>query len=215
MTQTTTYTNEQLVSMIRNGEDADTAFEQLFINLRPVILSEAKMYVGKMTTYDREDLIQEGHIVIWKTTGTFKGGNFRTYFTSAIKRHYINLYRSYTLKNLVCIAETDDFGCYGYTTQTLVESDYAKAYREKHREECRRSNAKRKAEKEAERIAAGLPKPEPKPRKPRQSRFTDEEKRQRNLESSKRYNAAHREEVNRKRRERYAAKKAAAAAAMA
>ena len=159
--------------------------------------------------------IQEGHIVIWKTTKTFKSGKFRTYFTSAIKRHYINLYRSYTLKNLVCIAETDDFGCYGYTTQTLVESDYAKAYREKHREECRRPNAKRKAEREAERIAAGLPKPEPKPRKPRQSKFTDEEKRQRNLESSKRYNAAHREEVNRKRRERYAAKKAAAAAAMA
>ena len=215
MTPTTTYTNEQLVSMIQNGKNTDIAFEQLFINLHPVILGEAKMYEGRMTTYDRDDLIQEGHIVIWKTAGAFKSGKFRTYFTAALKRHYISLYRSYTLKNLVCIAETDDFGCYGYTTQILVESDYAKAYREKHREECRRSNAKRKAEKEAERIAAGLPKPEPKPRKPRQSRFTDEEKRQRNLESSKRYNAAHREEINRKRRERYAAQKAAAAATMA
>ena len=212
---TATYTNEQLVSMIQNGENTDFAYEQLFVNLRPVILSEAKMYQGKMPIYDREDLIQEGHITIWKATGTFKSGNFQSYFASAIKRHYISLYRDYTLKNLICIAETEDFRGYGYTTQTLVISNYATAYREKHREECRRSNAKRKAEKEAERIALGLPKPGPKPRKPRQSKYTEEEKRLRNLESSKRYNEAHKEELSRKRKERYAAKKAAMAAAAA
>ena len=208
---TATYTNEQLVSLIQNGDN--DALNQLYINFTPLILSESKMYLGRMTTYDQDDLMQEGLITIWKAASTFKKGGFGSYLKAALKKHFINLYRDYTLKNMVCIAETDDFGGYGYTTQTLVESDYAKAYREKHREECHRSYLKRKAEKEAERIAAGLPKPEPKPRKPRQSRFTDEEKRQRHLECSKRYNEEHREELNRKRRERYAAKKAAAVTA--
>ena len=207
MTMTATCTNEQLVSMIQSGEDATSAYEQLFINLRPVILSEARMYQGKMTTYDREDLIQEGHIIIWKTTGTFKSGNFRTYFTTAVKRHFINLYRDYTLKNMVCIAETDDFGGYGYTTQTLVESDYAKAYREKHRQ-CKAWYEKKKA---------SQPPKEPKPKKAPE---TKEERSKRIMAYQKEYYAAHpdklaeRREKNRIReRERRAAKKAAATAA--
>ena len=203
---TATYTNEQLVSMIQSGDN--DALNQLYINFTPLILSESKMYLGRMTTYDQDDLMQEGLITIWKAAGTFKKGGFGTYLKAALKKHFINLYRDYTLKNMVCIAETDDFGGYGYTTQTLVESDYAKAYREKHRAQCKAWYEKKKA---------SQPPKEPKPKKAPE---TKEERSKRVMAYQKEYYAAHpdkleeRREKNRIReRERRAAKKAAAVTA--
>ena len=207
-------TNEELADMVQSGKDTDAALSQLFVNLRPVILGEAKMYQGKMVTYDADDFLQEGFITIWKSAMGFKGGSYLSYFKSAVRFHFINLFRSYTAKNLVCIAETEDFQGNGYNTQTLVVSDYAERQREKHREECRRSYAKRKAEKEAERIRLGLPKPERKPRKPRESRFTEAEKLERHRASARAYYEDHKDEQLRKRRERYAARKLAMAAAV-
>ena len=202
---TATYTNEQLVSLIQNGDN--DALNQLYINFTPLILSESKMYLGRMTTYDQDDLMQEGLITIWKAASTFKKGGFGTYLKAALKKHFINLYRDYTLKNMVCIAETDDFGGYGYTTQTLVESDYAKAYREKHRAQCKAWYEKKKA---------SQPPKEPKPKKAPE---TKEERSKRVMAYQKEYYAAHpdklaeRREKNRIReRERRAAKKAAAMA---
>ena len=52
-------TNEELVDRISAGEEI--AYEQLFRNLRPVILHEAAMYLNKMETYSLEDLVQEGN----------------------------------------------------------------------------------------------------------------------------------------------------------
>ena len=202
---TATYTNEQLVSLIQNGDN--DALNQLYINFTPLILSESKMYLGRMTTYDQDDLMQEGLITIWKAASTFKKGGFGSYLKAALKKHFINLYRDYTLKNMVCIAETDDFGGYGYTTQTLVESDYAKAYREKHRAQCKAWYEKKKA---------SQPPKEPKPKKAPE---TKEERSKRVMAYQKEYYAAHpdklaeRREKNRIReRERRAAKKAAAMA---
>ena len=42
----TTYSNETLVEMIIAGDEA--AYEQLFRNIRPIILHEAAMYKHKM-----------------------------------------------------------------------------------------------------------------------------------------------------------------------
>ena len=75
--------------------------------------------------------------------GGFKKGLFRGYFGSAIRKRLVNIYRSYTLKNFVCIDEQVD--CRGNVTKTMVESDYARAYREKHREQCSAWYAKKKA----------------------------------------------------------------------
>ncbi len=70
-----TYTNEELVSIIAAGDDA--AYEQLFRNLAPITLHEAEMYRGKMDTYSTEDFLQEGNIVAWRSSagGTSTAAN--------------------------------------------------------------------------------------------------------------------------------------------
>lgn len=127
----TNLTNEELVERISAGEEA--AYKQLFRNLAPITLHEAEMYSGKMVTYGTEDFLQEGNITAWTILekGSFKKGSFAAYFGTAIRRHLVNIYRDYTLKNLICIDEQED--CRGNITRTMVEADYAKAYREKHR----------------------------------------------------------------------------------
>ena len=69
----TTYRNEELIDLIRSGDEA--AYEQLFRNIRPITLHEAAMYRGKMETYDTEDFIQEGNIVAWEiiSRGNYSG----------------------------------------------------------------------------------------------------------------------------------------------
>ena len=64
-------TNEELVERIRTGEAE--AYGQLFYNLRPVILHEAAMYIGKMDTYSLEDLVQECRITCWEVISRATG----------------------------------------------------------------------------------------------------------------------------------------------
>jgi len=201
---TAVMTNEELVSLIQNGEELECAYQQLFINLKPIILGEAKMYRSQMIDFDTDDFLQEGHILVWEliSSGGFKGGKFANYYTTAIRRRYINLYRSYTLKNAIRISESEDLYNYGYQVCTLVESDYAKQYREKHREQCKAWYERKKARESAERLAQGIPAPERK--KPvRQAKFTEEERKERHRQRSLEYYRTHREECNRKKRERY------------
>ncbi len=199
------FTNEELI--IRAEEGSEEALEQLFRNLRPIILHEAEMYRDKMTTYDTDDLIQEGNILAWEiiVKGNFKTGKFSTYYTSAIKKRFVNIYRDYTLKNLVCIGEHED--CRGNVTSILVESDYAKAYREKHRQHCKAWYEKKKA---------AQPPKEPKPKQ------TKEEKAAKMKAYQKEYYAAHPEKLEERRtkarayqKAKYEAKKAARMAALA
>ena len=199
------YTNEELVEMITNGEEA--AYEQLFRNLAPITLHEAEMYRGKMETYGTEDFLQEGNIVAWEIIirGNFKGGKFSTYFGAAIRNRLIRIWRDYNLKNLVCIGESED--CRGNITRILVESDYAKEYRQKKAEQNKRWYEKKKAAQP------------PKEKKPPMTR---EERSKKVMAYQKEYYAAHpdklaeRREKNRiKERERRAAKKAAKLAAEA
>ncbi len=138
-----TYTNEELVSIIAVGDDA--AYEQLFRNLAPITLHEAEMYRGKMGTYSTEDFLQEGNIVAWEiiSRGNFKGGKFSTYFGGAIRKRLIRIWRAYNMKNLVCIGESKN--CWGNITRILVESDYAKEYRQKKAEQQKRWYEKKKA----------------------------------------------------------------------
>jgi hypothetical protein len=200
------HTNEELVSIIAATGDEE-AYEQLFRNIDPITLHEAQMNLGKMDTYDREDFLQEGRILAWTiiSKGSFKKGLFRVYFGSAIRKRLVNIYRTYTLKNLVCIDEQVD--CRGNVTRTMVESDYARAYREKHREQCRAWYAKKKATQ---------------PLKEKKPPMSKEEKIARQVAYQKEYYAAHpdklaeRREKNRIReRERRASRKAAMMAAMA
>jgi hypothetical protein len=161
------------------------------------------MYLGKMDTYDREDFLQEGRILAWTiiSKGSFKKGLFRVYFGSAIRKRLVNIYRSYTLKNLVCIDEQVD--CRGNVTKTMVESDYARAYREKHREQCRAWYAKKKASQP------------PKEAKPK---MTIEEKRAKAAAYQRVYKEAHPEKYERRKameRERQRRKAAERRAAMA
>lgn len=133
------YTNEELVSLISQGEEA--AYEQLFTNLKPITLNEAKLYRGKMPTYDSEDFIQEGQITIWKiiSRGNFKSGKFAAYYTTAIRFRLRNIYRDYCLKNPITLADAADERGEGYNKAILTEANYVEAYREKHRRHCRES----------------------------------------------------------------------------
>ena len=197
------HSNEELVSIIAATGDEE-AYEQLFRNIDPITLHEAQMYLGKMDTYDREDFLQEGRILAWTiiSKGSFKKGLFRVYFGSAIRKRLVNIYRTYTLKNLVCIDEQVD--CRGNVTKTMVESDYARAYREKHREQCRAWYAKKKASQP------------PKEAKPQ---MTIEEKRAKAAAYQRAYKEAHpekyvrRKAMERERQRRKAAERRAAMAA--
>lgn len=195
----TNLTNEELVSIIQSGDEA--AYDQLFHNLRPVMLHEAAMYMNKMDTYGLEDLIQECQIVAWEiiSRGNFKGGRFSTYYGAAVRNHLIRIFRDYNLKNLVCIGDAED--CKGNITRILVESDYAKEYRIKKAAQQKRWYEKKKAEQA------------PKEKKPP---MTKEEKIARQVAWQREYYATHpdklaeRREKNRIReRERRAARKAA------
>ena len=124
------YTNEELVTMIRSGEE--DAYGQLFRNLRPVTLHEAEKYLGTMDTYTMDDFLQEGMITAWKIIqkGNYNPdtARFSTYFGVAIRRQLIRIFTGYSLKNFMCIGEVEDY--HGTIIRTLAESDYAKRQRE-------------------------------------------------------------------------------------
>ena len=192
-------TNEELVSIISETGD-NGAYEQLFRNLAPITLHEAEMYRGKMVTYSTEDFLQEGNIIAWQiiSKGSFKSGRFATYYGAAIRKRLVNIYRDYTLKNLICVGESED--CRGNITKMMVEADYAKAYREKHRAQCKAWYEKKKA---------SQPPKEPKPKKAPE---TKEERSKRIMAYQKEYYAAHPEKLEERRakaRERERTKRAA------
>jgi hypothetical protein len=195
MKKYTDYTNEELVEMITNGEEA--AYEQLFRNLAPITLHEAEMYRGKMDTYSTEDFLQEGNIVAWEiiSRGNFKGGKFSTYFGGAIRKRLIRIWRDYNLKNLVCIGESED--CRGNITRILVESDYAKEYRVKKAGQQKRWYEKKKAER-------ALTQP-PKEKKPP---MTKEERSRKVMAYQKEYYATHPEKLAERREKNRIAEKA-------
>ena len=180
-------TNEDLITAYRStGNEA--CLEELFQSLKPIILHEARMYKGKMDIYDTDDFLQLGNILAWEiiTKGSFKGGSFAAYFGSALRKRLVNIYRDYTLKNLICIGEHED--CYGNLTRTLAEADYAKAYREKHRAQCKAWYEKKKA---------AQPAREPQPKQ------TVEDKKAKIAAYQKAYYAAHPEKYEeRKAKER-------------
>ena len=184
------YTNEELVSLI--GEGNDEAYDQLFLNMKPITIKEAKKYLGKMPTYDMEDFIQEGQIIIWKiiSRGNFKGGCFASYYTTAIRFRLCNIYRDYCLKNAIVLREKADEKGEGYNKAILAEATYAETYREKHRRHCRESYARKKAREAEVRKAAGIPEPQPK---------APQTKDERNAKALAYYHA-HKEEINAKKK---------------
>ena len=88
---TAAMTNEELVDQIQRGVETECAYQQLFINLKPIILGKAQMYRSQMINFDTDDFLQEGYILVWKiiSNGRFKGGKFANYYISAIRRRYI------------------------------------------------------------------------------------------------------------------------------
>ena len=193
----TNLTNEELVERISAGEEA--AYEQLFTNLRPVILHEAAMYIVKMETYSLEDLIQECHITCWEVISrgnwSEEKGKFSTYYGGAIRNKLIRLFRDYNLKNFICIGEQEDY--HGNITRILVESDYAKEYRRKKAEQQKRWYEKKKAERT-------LINP-PKEKKPP---MTKEERSRKVMEYQKRYYAEHPDKLAERREKNRIAEKA-------
>ena len=197
----TEYTTEQLVELISAGETQ--YYEQLFTNLRPVILHEARMYIGTMDTYGVDDLIQEGWIVAWEiiSRGSYKAGSkFSTYFGAAVRYRFCRIFRDFNLRNLVCVGEAEDL--HGNVIRTLVVSDYAKEYRKKKAAQQKRWMERKRAEE---------------PVKEKKPPMTKEERNRKIVEYQRRYYAEHpdklaeRREKNRlKERERRARRKAQA-----
>ena len=157
--------NYLISTLIKTPSDSST-LELLTQMLRPIILYEALKYRTSLS-YDTDDYIQEGRILIWKIAlqGRYRRGSFKRYFATAIRYRLSNVFRDYVLRNFVCVkysisgengssSRGSSMGIagfvdtYGNSYQVFVESDYAKNYRIKHREQCRRSYAKKKSEAE-------------------------------------------------------------------
>ena len=196
-------TNEDLIMKLIANPNDSMAFEELIRRLRPTILGEASKYRSQLP-YDTDDYLQEGRIVLWKIAakGTFRPGNFKNFYISAIRFHLRHLYRDYVLHNMVQIGGYED--CKGQTYQILIEAPYAAEFREKHRIHCRENYHRRKAREAEERERLGLPAPAPKPR------LSPEERQERNRARSLAYYYVHRDEMNARAKERRLAAKAAA-----
>ena len=137
--------DDALIAELMEHPSESMALEELTQRMRPIIMTEALKYRSTLP-YDSDDYIQEGRILLWKIAiqKNYRRGSFKKYFATAIRFHLSNLYRDYVLKNYICIGGYTDL--YGNAYQILIESDYAKNYREKHREHCRRSYAKKRRE---------------------------------------------------------------------
>ena len=178
--------NEELVRQIYSQEQIESAFQQLIINLRPMMIKLGRKHLSKIPIYDLDDYVQEGSIVLWQLVRSKKfnwKGNFSTFFYTAFDRRCINLYRDYVLKNMITLSEAEDFYNYGYHIVKFVEDEYVRRYRERHREECRRWYEKHRK------------KPGSRPK------ITEEEKKERNRQRAREYYAAHRQQrIEAKRR---------------
>lgn len=182
--------NEELVRQIYAQEQAEKAFRQLISNLRPMMIKIGKEHLSKIPIYDLDDYVQEGSIVLWQLVESKKfnwESNFSTFFYTAFDRKCINLYRNYVLKNMIVLSEAEDFYCYGYHATTLVEDEYARKYREKHREECRRWYEKHRKNPDA------VPRP----------KLTEEERKERAREKSRKYYETHKEQCREAKRRWY------------
>ena len=187
------YTDEALITMLMEDPNNGEVLETLTQRFRPTILGEALKYRSQLP-FDSDDYLQEGRILLWQiaTKRNYKKGSFRSYFTSAIRFRYCNLYRDYVLKNFIRIGGYEDIR--GNTFEILVEADYAKHYREKHREECRKSYERKKA-----REQQGIPAKPPK--------LTEEELLARRRARSRAYYHAHADEMNQRAKEKRRAAK--------
>ena len=198
-------TNEDLImTLIANPNDS-MIFEELIQRMKPTIFGEAMAYRSQLP-FDSDDYLQEARIVLWKIAakGSFKPGNFRNFFISAMKFHFRHLYRDYVLHNPVCIGGYED--CRGNTFQILIEAPFAARFREKHRIHCRENYHRRKAKEAEERERLGLPAPAPKPK------LSEAERRERNRARSLAYYYAHADEMNARAKAKRAAAKAAKSA---
>ena len=193
-------TDEALINMLMEDPNNGEVLETLTQRFRPTILGEALKYRSQLP-FDFDDYLQEGRILLWKiaTKRNYKKGSFRSYFISAIRFRYCNLYRDYVLKNFICIGGYEDIR--GNTFEILVEADYAKQYREKHREECRKSYERKKAREKAEREQLGMPEATKPPK------LTEEELIARRRARSRAYYHAHADEMNQKAKEKRKAAK--------
>ncbi len=193
--------NEELVKTIQETGNED-AYEELFRNLRPIIIHEAEMYKGKIPHYGLEDYIQEGNILAWKIifSGNFKGGSFAVYFGKAIRNYLCRLFRDFSMKNLICIGQKEDD--HGNVTSILVEAEFAEKYREKQRERSKRYYEKKKAEAAEARKAAGIPDPVKKPP------MTKEERSRRVMEHQREYYRTHPDKLEERRAKMRAYEKA-------
>ncbi len=193
--------NEELVKTIQETGSED-AYEELFQNLRPIIIHEAEMYKGKIPHYGLEDYIQEGNLLAWKIifSGNFKGGSFAVYFGKAIRNYLCRLFRDFSMKNLICIGQKEDD--HGNVTSILVEAEFAEKYREKQRERSKRYYEKKKAEAAEARRAAGIPDPQPKPKQ------TKEEKIRKQVAHQKEYYRTHPDKLEERRAKMRAYEKA-------
>ena len=194
-------TNEELVKTIQETGSED-AYEELFRNLRPIIIHEAEMYKGKIPHYGLEDYIQEGNLLAWKIifSGNFKGGSFVVYFGKAIRNLLCRLFRDFSMKNLICIGQKEDD--HGNVTSILVEAEFAQKYREKQRERSKRYDEKKKAEAVEARRAAGIPDPVKKPP------MTKEERSRRVMEHQREYYRTHPDKLEERRAKMRAYEKA-------
>ena len=193
--------NEELVKTIQETGD-ESAYEELFQNLRPIIIHEAEMYKGKIPHYGLDDYIQEGNLLAWKIifSGNFKGGSFAVYFGKAIRNYLCRLFRDFRMKNLICIGQKEDD--HGNVTSILVEAEFAEKYRQEQRERSKRYYEKKKAEAAEARRAAGIPDPVKKPP------MTKEERSRRVMARQKEYYATHPDKLEERRAKMRAYEKA-------
>ena len=136
------YCIEELIRLSAGGDEG--AFEKLSVIVKPIILNAARMYRGRISGYDMDDLIQEGYVLLWqlvrKEDIDDKAKYFRAYYKAAVKYRYIEIFRHYYSFNPVLLCEK---AYDGYNVAVMAESEYIKRYRAKKREYNRRKRAEK------------------------------------------------------------------------
>ena len=204
------YKNEDLVHLAENGDE--DAYEQLFYNLKPLIIHLVLVIGGRIPIYDMDDYLQEGYILIWEICKkkTYGSGNFAAYFYVAARRRFNNLYFRYCCKNYIVLWEKggDEYNvaCLGvssYWTQWNEEKKrYMKRYRIEHRDqinEQKRNYWKKLKYGELEKYKLRYAMNREKIRKQHLKYYT--EHKEEIIRHHREYYAKHKEEINARRRE--------------
>lgn len=94
------FTDAQLANMVKNGDEL--AFEEIVVRYIRLIASIASKY--RATSYDVNDFVQEGLLVLLKACKTYNknsGSSFKNYAALCVENKFISILRKSQIKSAI------------------------------------------------------------------------------------------------------------------